>query len=408
MISFEKAQQIVLDHTKVLEPVKVPVMESVGMVLADDVISGFDIPSADMAKIGGFAIKSMDAINSGQRNPASLIIDGDIKAGDKWNYVVKSGHAIRVEAGAPLPEGADTIIPTDNIVRENAKKVNIYKREKPGEYISMKGGEIEEGEIVFSKGRVLNPSDMGALAALGMTEVLCYRKPKVSFFVSGNDLIAPDQSDDMGKTRSANTFAIQAHLQEFGAIPDNLGIIDVDQDSIMSQVEKAAKSDMLIVSTGPSLNVFEKVKAVLQKIGMDLKFWKVAIRPGKPLTFSTYNDIPVFGISENQISTAVVLEEFVRPAILKMCGRREVRRTEVVARLDREIKGGGGKTHFVGAEIKLVDDGFIAIPENNMPSKAIRAFTTANGLIVIPPSVNNIEAGEMVRVQIIGNPTDIC
>ena len=406
MISFEKAQQIVLDHIDILEPERIPVIESIGMTLAEDIVSGFDIPPADMAKIGGFAIRSADATNSGQRTPASLIIDGDVKAGDNWQEVVKSGHAVRVEAGAPLPEGTDTIIPTDNAVRENSRKVNIYKQEKPGEHISMRGVEIEEGELVFKKGKVLNPTDTGVLAALGTTEVLCHRRPKVSFFASGNDLVAPDEPVNKGKMRSANIFAIQAHLEEFGSISDNMGIIGVDQESIKERVDRAINSDMLIVSTGSSPDVFDKVKAVLQKLGMDLKFWKVAIRPGKPLAFGVINNLPVFGVSENQLSTAVVMEEFIRPVILKMGGRRDIRRTEVVARLDKEIKCGSGKTHFICAEIRLLDNGFLAIPENNRHSTSIRAFTTANGFIIIPPDIGFIEAGEMVRVQIIGEPTD--
>jgi len=312
-----------------------------------------------------------------------------------------------VEAGAPLPEGADTIISNDFAVRENSKRVRIYKREKPGEHISIRGGEIEEGEKVFSKGRILSPADIGILATLGYMEVPCYRKPKVSFFTCGNDLILPDQPTAEGKFRSANIFAIEAHLKEYCAFPDNMGIIGLDSDDIKSFMEKAGRSDMLIVSTGSSPAVFDKIKMILQKIGMDLKFWRVAIRPGKPLIFGVYNNIPVFGISENQLSTTIVMEEFVRPAIMKMRGRREIRRTEVVARLDREIKGGGGKTHFVGAEIRLTDDGFLAIPENNRPSSNVRAFISANGIIVVPPEINYIEAGEMVKIQVIGDPSDL-
>jgi len=407
MISFEKAQQIVLDHTAILESVKLPVVDAKGMVLAEDIISQEDIPSADIAKIGGFAIRSADVIKSDQRSPVPLILDGNVKAGSRWKKIVKSGHAVMVEAGAPLPEGADTIISNDFAVRENSRRVRIYKREKPGEHISIRGGEIEEGELIFNKCRVLSSADIGILATLGLTEVPCYRKPKVSFFTCGDDLVSPGQPVDSGKIRSANIFAIEAHLKDYCAIPDNMGIINLDAEEIRKYMEKASSSDMLIVSTGSSPTAFDKIKMVLQKTGMDLKFWRVAIRPGKPLIFGVYQGIPVFGLSENHLSTTIVMEEFVRPSIMKMLGRREIRRTEVVARLDREVRGGGGKTHFVGAEIKLTDDGFLAIPENNRPSKNVRALICANGIIVIPPEINYIEAGEMVKIQVIGDPTDL-
>ncbi len=407
MISFEKAQQIVLDNTEILESVKMPIVESLGMVLAEDIISQEDIPCADIARIGGFAIRSADAVSSDQRSPVALILDGSVRAGCCWKKIVQSGHAVMLEAGAPLPEGADTIISNDFAVRENSKSVKIYRREKPGEHIFMRGEEIEEGELIFSKNRILTSSDIGILATLGLTEVPCYRKPKVSFFTCGDDLVMPHQPIDAGKIRSANMFAIEAHLKEYHAAPDNMSIVGLDPEEIRKYVEKAGNSDMLIVSTGSSPAVFDKIKMVLQKNGMDLKFWRVAIRPGKPLIFGTYNGIPVFGLSENHLSTTIVMEEFVRPAIMKMLGRREIRRTEVVARLDREIKGGGGKTHFVGAEIKLTDDGFLAIPENHRPRKNVRAFICANGIIVIPPEINYIEAGEMVKIQVIGDPTDL-
>jgi molybdopterin molybdotransferase len=407
MISFEKAQQIVLDHTGILDPVRIPIAESQGMVLAEDIVSGEDIPCADIARIGGFAIRSMDALKSDQRSPVSLVLDGAIKAGCCWKKVVESGHAVMVEAGTPLPEGADTIISNDFAVRENSKCVKIYKREKPGEHIFIRGGEIENGELIFSKNRILSPADIGTLATIGLTEVSCYRKPKVSFFVCGDDLILPDQPIDIGKIRSANIFSIEAHLREYNTVVDNMGIINCDPSSIQGCVENASDSDMLIVSTGSSPTVFDKVKMILQKIGLDLKFWRVAIRPGKPLIFGTFGSIPVLGLSENQLSTTIVMEEFVRPAVMKMMGRREIKRTEVVARLDREIKGGGGKTHFIGAEVRLTEDGFLAIPENNRPARDIRALMCANGIIVVPPEINCIEAGEMVRIQVIGDPTEL-
>jgi molybdopterin molybdotransferase len=312
-----------------------------------------------------------------------------------------------VETGAPLPDGTDTIISSEFAVRENSKKVNIYKREKPGEHIDIRGGIIEEGELVFRRNRILCPADIGVLGALGMAEVPCYRNPRVSFFAIGNELIQPDRPACSGKIRSSNICSIEAHLKEYAAIPINMGIVGLYDDQIAELLKKSIDSDMIIVSTGASPAVFDKVKITLQKIGMDLKFWRVAIRPGKPLVFGVYENIPIFGITEDHQSTTIVMEEFVRPAIMRMRGKREIRRTEVVARLDGEIKGGGGKTHFVGAEVRLTDDGFLAIPENHRPSTRLGSFISANGIIVVPPEVSFIQAGEFVKIQIIGDPTEM-
>ena len=407
MITVEKALQIVLDHARILEPANVPILQAIGMVLAEDIVSSEDIPPHDMATIEGFALRSASIVNSDRSKPTTLILDGEVKAGDRWDSVIQSGHALKVAAGAPLPEGADSVISSDHAVRDSARKVMIYKSQRPGEHILIRGMDIEAGSTVLPQGKVLSATDIGVLGAIGRSEVLCYRKPRVSFFASGNDLISPDSPPQSGKLRAGNTFTVQIRLSEYGAEPINLGIFKVNPDEVEGRVNRAMESDMLIATAGPSFSDFDTMKAILQKIGMDLKFWRVAIRPGKPLIFGTYNGVPIFGLSSNILSSMVVLEQFVRPAIMKMQGRRELRRTEVVARLEKDLNGGGGITHFVRAEVRVTDDGFMAIPAGSRNSPSIRAFSTANGFIVMPPEVEHISAGEMVKVQIISDPANL-
>jgi molybdopterin molybdotransferase len=400
MISFEKAQQIVLDNTEVLETVSVALSESKGMVLAERLISEIDIPSFDIAAINGFAVRSSDVNGAAQRKPVTLILDGEIGAGEKWEGIVQSGHAVKVELGVPLPDGTDTIISGEFAVRENAQKVNIYKHNKPGEYIRIRGGEIEEGEPVFPEGKLIGPADIGYLAAIGKNFIKCHRKPRVAFFAAGNDLIAPDQPIEMGKTRAANIFTIQAKLIEYGAEPINLGINKVATDDLKYKIDKAKNADMIIVTAGSSFNDFDTVKQILQQIGMDLKFWKVAMKPGKPFIFGEFDGIPVFGISGNHLSSIIALEEFVRPAIMKMLGMPNIKRTEVVAILQNNVKSSTGITNFIRTEVKLTDDGFLAIPGGNK-ANSVKSYTSANGFIVVPEDVVLIEAGEKVKVQVI-------
>jgi molybdopterin molybdotransferase len=405
MITVEKALQIVLENTPVLGPVLLPILDARGMVLADDIVSEEDMPPFDMAMIDGFGLRSDDIVKSGQTTPVTLKLDGESRVGFPWQEVVQSGHAVKVTAGSALPEGTDTIVSSEDAVRESAQKVKIYKYQKPGESIFVKGGDIIAGTPVLSTGKVLSGADIGVLASIGKSEVKCHRRPSVSFFACGNELIPPDQPLQTGKIRAANSFTLQCQLTEYGARPVNLGVVNGDPDQVKSCVEKALESDMFITTSGLSLEDFDCIKAVLQRIGMDLKFWKVAIKPGKPLIFGTFDGIPVFGLPGNYLSAMVVLEEFVRPAILKMQGKRDIRRAEVVARLDREVKGGGGMTHFIRAEIKVTDDGFLAIPAGSRTSPSVRAFSSANGFIVVPQEVAYISPGEMVKVQIISEPT---
>jgi molybdopterin molybdotransferase len=407
MITVEKALQIVLDHTRILEPENVPILQAIGMVLAEDIVSSEDIPPYDMATIEGFALRSANIANSNRSKPATLKLDGEVKAGDRWDHVIQSGHALKVAAGAPLPEGVDSVISTDHAVRESAKKVRIYSSQKPGEHIFVRGTDIESGSTVLPQGKILGAPDIGVLGAIGRNEVFCYRKPRVSFFASGNDLISPDSPPQLGKLRAGNTFTLHVRLSEYGAEPINLGIFGINPDDVKGRVNTALESDMLIATAGSSFSDFDTMKTILQKVGMDLKFWRVAIRPGKPLIFGTFNDVPIFGFSSNILSSMVVLEQFIRPAIMKMQGRRELRRTEVVARLQKDLNGGGGVTHFVRAEVRVTDDGFMAIPAGSRNSPSIKAFSSANGFIVMPPEVEHISAGEMVKVQIISDPSDL-
>ncbi len=404
MISVEKALQIVLENTPVLDTARIPILAAQHMALAEDIISNDDIPSFDMAMVDGYAVRNDDVNKASQSNPVTLKLDGEVKVGCPWKEIMQMGHALRIASGAPLPEGADTIVLSENTVRETATKVKIYKGEKPGENIYIKGSDINAGDPVLAKGRVLNGADIGVLAAIGNQDVLCYRKPRVSFFASGNDLIPPDQPLQDGKIRAGNTAILETQLTEYGAVPVNLGIVSTNSDEVKASIEKAVCSDMFISCVGSSMEDFDFVKGILQRVGMDLKFWRVAIRPGKPLIFGTYNSIPVFGLPGNCLSSMVILEEFIRPAILKMQGRRDIRRMEVVARLEKDVKGGGGMTHFVRAEVKVTDDGFLVVPSGSRTTQSVMPFYSANAFIVIPQDINFLNAGDLARVQLISDP----
>ncbi len=381
MISADKALRIVLDHTRTLEADTVPVPLSFDMVLAQDIVAADDYPPFDKATIDGFALRSADIAASDRVKPSTLILDGEVRVGDTWETPLLPGHAVKVASGALLPDGADTVISGDYAVRESSKKVKIYKNEKPGEHIVIKGDDIEAGSLVFPKGRILNAADIGLLSGLGFHNISCYRKPRVAFFASGNDLIAPESPHCQGKFHPSAFYALHAQLLKYGAHALDLGIFKLDPELVKTRIDEARKGDMMVVTSGGSSGDFDYLKTILQKYGMDLKFWRVAIRPGKPFVFGMFDGIPVFGISDNLLSSMVVLEYFIRPSIMKMQGKAEDRRMEVKARLDKDIKGSDGITQFIRAEVRL----------------------TANGFITLPPHIPGVAAGELVNVQIISD-----
>jgi molybdopterin molybdotransferase len=407
MISAEKALQIVLENTRTLEPMRVPVLDAIDMVLAEDLIAAEDYPPFDKCAIEGYAVKSADIACSDRGKPTTLVLDGEIKVGESWDKPLESGHAVKVAAGALLPEGADTVVSSDFAARESTKKVMIYKSQKPGDHLVIRADDIEAGATALPRGRTISAADIGFLGTIGINEVMCYRRPKVSFFASGNDLMSSSDPMPPGKIRPTASHAIQVQLARYGAEPVNLGILEIDAERIKECMEKSLQCDMMIVTAGSSLNDFDYLKTILQKYGLDLKFWRVAIRPGKPFVFGMFDGIPVFGFSNNILPSMVVLEQFVRPSIMKMRGRCEVRRTEVIARLESDIKGGNGMTHFVRAEVRLDDHEFVAVPINSKNTPSVKAFYTANGFIVLPPEMPSLCAGDKVKVQIISDPASL-
>jgi len=404
MISADKALQIILDNTRVLETGKIPLLDSIDLVLAEDIIAREDYPPFDKSIIDGFAARSADITASDRGKPTILILDGESRVGAAWGKPVKPGHAVKVSAGALLPEGADTVVPADHAVRENAKKVLIYKAERPGEHIELKGDDIESGSTVLPMGHVIAPSDIGHLASIGICEVVCHRRPKVTFFSSGNELISVDCPMEQGKIRASVNYALQVQLERFGVDAVNLGILELNADKIKECIDKAGDSDMVIVTSGTSGNDFDHLKIILQKYGLDLKFWRVAIKPRKPFVFGTIEHVPVFGFSDHIGASMLLLEQFVRPSIMKMQGRIETRRLEVMAKLEKDIRGGNGLTHFIRAEVRITEEGFVALPHSSHDMLSPRSFYSSNGFIVLPPEIPGYSAGEKVKVQIVENP----
>ena len=403
MISVEKALQIVLDSIEVQEPMNIPILSARGKVLAEDVISPEDIPSFDYASITGYALRSTDTVGTTSSNPVQLHLDGELLPGQQWQAPLKSKHTLRISMGAPLPEGADTVLMEEHGVRQSSKKVLIYKVAQPGENIRLKGEDITKGKLVLPKGKSLNAADIGLLSAIGYTEIKCYRIPKVSFLTTGRELTESNGPLPTGLMRSSNRFTLYSQLAEYGAEPVDLGLSNHNKNVILNKISKGLDYDMFISSAGPAIDDFTYVKKILEQVGMDIKFWKVAIRPGKPIIFGTCGNVPIFGLSGHPFSFYIVLEQFIRPAIMKMMGKKIVKRTEVLATVTKDIKGADGVTTFMRGVVTLNDNGFTVIP-NFKKTYSVSAFSTINGLIVIPANSGYIKAGSKVKVQVIAEP----
>jgi molybdopterin molybdotransferase len=403
MISIDKALQIIVDSVELLEPVTMPILEGRGKVLAEDVISRENIPAYNYATIPGCALRACDTVGASAASPIEVFIDGELMPGMPWLTPLKPKHAVKICSGAAVPEEADSILPEEHLVRQSNGRLLVYKSTQPGDNIRIKGEDIGSGTLVLPKGKKLNAADIGTLSVIGLNEVKCYRAPKVAFLITGSAIAENDGPLPDYMMRSSIRYTLHSQLEEYGAQPVDLGIAGHNREDITQKIVEGLMYDMFISSIGPAQEDFVYVKKVLERLGMDTKFWKVAIKPGKPLIYGTVGKMPVFGLSGHPFSSFVVLEQLVRPALMKMMGMQAIRRTEVLATLTKDIRGDDGVTCFIRGVVKLNDNGFSVTPAIRR-SNSVKVFSTVNGIIIVPPNTGYLKTGDRVRVQILADP----
>jgi len=403
MISVDKAFQIVLDSIHILEPVTIPILGARGRILAEDIISAENVPAYDIATLNGYALRAVDIDTATSNQPIELKLLGDTAPGKPFEEPLKAKQAVRIISGAAIPKNADSVLPEEHAVRESSKKLLVYKRNNPGEFIRFKGEDIAKGALVIPKGKKLNAADIGTLSEIGYSEVACFRQPRVSFLTSGSGIANSNGllSDEPGGPSSRYT--LYSQLAEYGAEPVDLGLAGIAREEVTTKIIEGLDHDMFISTVGQSMDDFSKVKQMLEHLGMDIKFWRVAFRPAKPFIFGTVGDIPIFGLMGHPNSFYIVMEQFIRPALMKMMGSKIVKRTEVKAILTKDLKNENGVTSFMRGLVVLTESGFTVTPDLKKPN-SIKAFANANGLIVIPAHSGYLNAGSKVTVQIIDEP----
>jgi len=402
MISVEKAVQIILDSINVLDPVTMPILGARGRILAEDIISTENIPTFDIATTTGYAINSADIAEASPNKPVQIELISELAAGQRWTEPLKANQAVRVNAGGQIPQNTDCILSEEHAVRQSSKMLLVYRNCVSGDYVRRAGEDIASGSLVLPKGKRLNAPDIGMLSEINVTEVKCFRQPRVSFLASGKDAASGGAQADSANGSSMR-YALYSQLAEYGAEPIDLGIAGDSRQDIQTKIIEGLDHDMLVSTVGQSMDDFAHVKKMLEQLGMDIKFWKVAIKPAKPFIFGICGNIPIFGLMGHPSAFYIVMEEFIRPALMKMMGNPVVKRLEVKALLTRDIRSENGVTSFMRGVITITENGFSVTPELKRLN-SVKAFSTANGLIVIPANSGYISAGSKVTVQIIADP----
>jgi len=418
MIKVGKALGSVLGSVRVLDSKKVELRASLDKVLAENVYAGSDIPPFPNSAMDGYALIASDTEGVSSTHPRRLRVVEDLKAGYVATRSLDEGEAIRIMTGAPLPQGADAVIMVEDTKKVQSLKlkvasereghkdefVEILREVKPGENVRWAGEDLRKGALVIEKGKVIGPAEIGLLASLGMDKVETIRVPKIAILATGDELIEVDKALVPGKIRSSNSYTLYGQVLRCGGIPVDLGIVRDAREEIRTKIESGLGCDMLLTSGGVSVGDYDLVKDVLAELGTEMKFWKVAMKPGKPLAFGLIRGKPVFGLPGNPVSCMIIFEQFVRPAILKMSGRTRLNRPEVLAVLRENIKKKPGRKHFLRAWVELEDGQYRAKTTGPQGSGILRSMSLANGLMIIPEDAGEVKAGEKVRVQLLDQP----
>jgi len=402
MIQVKEAQRLILENTRVLDSIEIPLAEAEGLVLSEDIVSTVNLPYFTNSAMDGYAVKSRDTKGASESSPILLKVTGLVRAGDYPELVLGDGEAVKIMTGASLPRGADSVVMVE-YTEGGEGVVNVKRGVGEGENVRYEGEEIKKGEIALQSGTLLNPASIGFIAEFGIKKVRVYRKPRVAMVVTGEEVVGLDEDLEPGKIRDTNSVTLQSALSREKAEPLFIGRARDEISDIREKLEKGLSlSDVIIVTGGVSVGDYDYVKDVLEGLGVQPVFWRVAQRPGGPLFFGKKGDKLVFGLPGNPASALVCFYEYVRPALQRRIGKKEVFLMEVEAVLLEEMKKKpDGKTHFIRGHLEKRGDSFYAKPTGTQGSHILKSFALSNCLIVFSGDSTHLPPGSKVEVHIL-------
>lgn len=409
MLSVDQALTNVLTAFQRLSAESISIADGLGRVLAQDVVSTHNLPPFPNSSMDGYAVRAADVAAASGNTPISLTVVGDIPAGIAPTVAVGTGQATRIMTGAMMPAGADAVVPveqttdaafrSDNRPADPPSHISILQGVQVGDYVRPVGEDIHAGAVILHAGRVLRAADLGVLAGLGFTHVDVIRLPLVAVLSTGDELLTADQALEPGKIRDMNGYTITALVKGLGANAVFLGIArDTDAD-VRGKLQQAVDlhADLILSTAGVSVGAFDVVKSVIESMG-SLGFWKVNMRPGKPLAFGQVQGIPFLGLPGNPVSAMVSFDVFAQAAILKLAGKNHQPRTDS-AELAEAIRSDGRRT-YMRVTLERKDGNLLAHSTGTQSSGALSSLVAADGLLIIPEGMTDVPAGTRLPVRV--------
>ena len=394
MLSVEEALTSILARIPVLGTERVDVIGALGRVLAEPVVSRREIPPWPNSSMDGYALRAADT------GPGlALTVVGRVEAGGLPSRVLARGEAMRIFTGAPLPEGADTVVPQED-VDAGEGRIALRGSTDLAAYVRPRGEDVRVGDQVLGPGRRLTAAEIGLLATLGYGQVRVYRRPRVAILSTGNELADLGTEPGPGQIPNTNSYTLMAQVIETGGEPISLGVARDRLESIEERLRAARDADVLVSSAGVSVGELDLVREALTRAGAELHLWQVSMRPGKPVTFGSMGGRPVFGLPGNPVSAMVTFELFVRPALLKMTGCERLQRPRVQARALATVTNPGSRRGYLRVQLERTDAGLGARLTGEQGSAILRSMVAADGLAVVPPDTE-VPAGGYLEVIVL-------
>lgn len=384
LLGIGEALALVLERARALPAEDVPIGDAAGRVLAADAHAVTDLPPFDSSAMDGYAVRAADT-------PGLLSVVGHSAAGRPASRRVEQREAVEISTGAVVPEGADAVVPV-----ERTKGEVEVEEVAAGENVRVRGGDVRAGDVVVAAGELLGPTQVGALAAAGVGVVSCARRPRAAVLATGTELRPPGSPLAAGEIYESNSVLLRAQLAEGGAVVEVLQSVSDDEAATRAAVERGLQADVLITSGGVSVGPHDLVRTIEAELGVEEVFWRVAIRPGKPVSFGFRADTLVFGLPGNPVSSLVGCELFVKPAVRALQGLADPLPPLEQARLAASLRRNSARDDFVRARVRATAGGLVAEPIVGQESHMIVRSAAADALVHVPRGEGELAAGEPV------------
>jgi molybdopterin molybdotransferase len=408
LLNVDQALERVLARFAPLSGEAVDLLSAFGRVLAEDIHANADVPPFANSSMDGFAVLASDIASADKNHPVQLRLVMDIPAGSAPMRPLYAGEAARIMTGAPLPEGADAVVPvedTDNQWTPGKddslpSAVTVYRSVEQGSYVRLPGEDVRAGQVVLEAGTLLRPAEIGVLASLGVARVPVVRQPRVAIVSTGDELVGIDEPLAPGKIRDSNSYGLAALVASYGGIPIRIPVARDTLKDVRDRFQEAltAKPDIILSSAGVSVGAFDVVRTVIEELG-EVNFWRINLRPGKPLAFGHVGGIPFFGLPGNPVSAMVTFDVFVRPALLKLGCRPDP--AQIISAAVAEDMHSDGRRSYLRVKLERENGQFVARTTGTQSSGALMSMVLADGLMIVPENRTHIAAGEHLPVRVL-------